>query len=137
MGCDIHLHIEIKLDGIWHHYGNPKIKRDYWLFEKMAGVRGKQENAIVAPKGLPDDVTPVTALSKARMGNDAHTPSWLNVKEIQTLVYWLNQRTDIHGRMDLENDLLQTYLFSDAFVWEGKVAVEGVQDVRFVFWFDN
>jgi len=39
MGCDIHWHSEVKVDGVWHHHSNPRISRDYWLFALLAGVR--------------------------------------------------------------------------------------------------
>jgi len=41
MSCSIHLHIEVKVDGTWEHYGEPSINSNYQLFEKLAGVRGE------------------------------------------------------------------------------------------------
>ena len=50
MGCDIHAHFEIKVDGEWLHYSQANINRNYRLFEKMAGVRGENKNAISLPE---------------------------------------------------------------------------------------
>lgn len=52
MGCDIHLHIEIKMNGLWRHYSMPHIERDYCLFGVMAGVRGNKDDMIVAPSEI-------------------------------------------------------------------------------------
>jgi len=37
MGTDIHVHTEVKFGGRWHHYGAPKVSRNYRLFTKMRG----------------------------------------------------------------------------------------------------
>lgn len=70
MGCDIHLHTEVKINGVWHHMGAPSVPRNYRLFAKMAGVRGI-ETPIAEPRGLPGDATLLTrrdALKKFMMG---------------------------------------------------------------------
>ena len=51
MGCDIHLHVEVKIKGKWLHYNHPNIDRCYWLFTKMAGVR--EIEGVEACEGLP------------------------------------------------------------------------------------
>lgn len=38
MGCDIHLHAEVKIKNAWHHYAHPSVPRSYPLFSIMAGV---------------------------------------------------------------------------------------------------
>ena len=63
MGCDIHLHAEIKVNGKWEHYAHPHIRRDYRLFAKMASVRN-------APYGHPEHIAGAAAYlrTKARNG---------------------------------------------------------------------
>ena len=39
MGCDIHAHLEIKIDGKWLYYSPVNINRNYNVFAKTAGVR--------------------------------------------------------------------------------------------------
>lgn len=137
MGCDIHLHIEVKIDKKWEHYSAPRVDRWYKLFEKMAGVRGDVANAIVAPKGLPDDVSTITALDYEHWAEDAHTPSWFNLSEIKKLTEWAEAtNTLVEDFVDLEATILNCYLFGNCFYMlpEGVPAIE---DVRFVFWFDN
>lgn len=63
MGCDIHAFVEYRIrpEGepdrrhSWSAFGgeiNPG--RNYWLFEIMAGVRGR--NALFEPRGIPNDM---------------------------------------------------------------------------------
>ena len=64
MGCDIHCYVEYRpleprndYDKRWRDFGgriNPG--RNYDLFDRMAGVRGDKRNAVVPPRGLPDDL---------------------------------------------------------------------------------
>lgn len=140
MGCDIHLHIEIKIDGRWHHYAAPGIERNYALFEKLAGVRGEVENAIVAPRGLPCDATELTKLDASYWEEDGHTTSWLGMAEIAKLNNWLRTR-GAWLKYDLEHAILRTYLGGSSFTgWKDYPEdpnVYGTEDVRFIFWFDN
>lgn len=140
MGCDIHLHIEVRLNGKWEHYAAPNIDRDYSLFSRMAGVRGK-EIPISKPKGLPSDLTTLTKYDADRCGIDGHDHSWLSKKEIVRLKDWIDgQRTQMNDFFDLEHTILHCYLFGNSFAGIELYPNErpdGVDDVRFVFWFDN
>lgn len=68
MGCDIHLHQEVKIGGEWHHYREQSVSRNYALFAKMAGVRnyGLTVTPIDEPRGIPDDATDGTELTDLR-----------------------------------------------------------------------
>lgn len=145
MGCDIHVHIEIRYEGKWEHYATPRVSRYYSLFGVMAGVRG-DESPIVEPKGIPNDLSIVTKLDWQRYGSDAHTPSWFNEEEIDKLSDWLKTQTigkgDYLHQPDLEWDILGTYLFGNsltAFKHYDDVdyVPKGIDAVRLVFWFDN
>lgn len=61
MGCDIHAYLEYQPYAddkkYWTSFGDLHVGRDYRLFELMAGVRGKIENAVAAPKGVPEDMS--------------------------------------------------------------------------------
>ena len=144
MECDIHLHIEIKLNGTWHHYAAPDIQRWYKLFEKMAGVRGELKDAISPPKGMPEDITEVTRYSNFKLQPYAHSHSWLGLDEIVELEDWLNEQIEITSNytdLNLEFGILHTYLFGNSFAGFKRYPEDyensGIQDVRFVFWFDN
>jgi hypothetical protein len=148
MGCDIHLHIEIKLNNKWEHYACPRIERWYQLFAKMAGVRNYVESGVIPislPKGIPEDVTSITKYDYERWDTDGHSHSWLNLKEIAELEDWLNQMKEGNNpnNGDLEWDILHCYLFGNSFAALYKYPEETkkynpeITDVRFVFWFDN
>ena len=146
MGCDIHIHIEVKVDGCWEHYAAPNVGRNYSMFEKMAGVRGDEENAISPPKGLPDDMSHVTEKSAERWGGDGHSHSWLSLPEIAELSDWLSDNPDntktalnLMAR-SLEYDVLHTYLEGNSFkgfLNYPEDRPDWIEDVRFIFWFDN
>jgi hypothetical protein len=153
MGCDIHLHIEIKLNGKWEHYATPSLKRKYRLFAAMADVRnGDDITPIAYPRGFPIDASLITTIDYERFGLDAHSASVFYEEDIERLVFWLKEekkrleaedesRIDLFT-CDLEWDILnRTYLFGNAILdmWKypDEWQPEGYEGVRFVFWFDN
>ncbi len=141
MGCDIHLHTEIKINGQWHSYGTPNGGRWYALFEKMAGVRGDESNAIALPRGIPEDISEIVKVSHERWRGDAHSASYLDADEIKILEVWY--RDQIKASPPEEYDYPEKYwgyLFGNS--WGGWVDhcddyPMGIEDIRFVFWFDN
>ncbi len=149
MGCDIHLHVEIKLknNDSWHHYNHPKIDRWYKLFAKIANVRNYDEygpiEPISQPKGFPHDASLTTKFDYDEWDCDAHSASWLNSEEIKQLAVWYRENTD--NKKDFHGFEGQFgYLFGSTFEYFLKYKddpnggyPEGLEDVRFVFWFDN
>lgn len=105
MGTDIHVFIEqktikkdnplltewISLDE-WIHtpdYEETWVQKPYWrdrnylLFAILADVRNHYDiHPIALPKGLPDDVSPEVKNRSDIEGEDAHTRSWLTLKEL-------------------------------------------------------
>lgn len=146
MGCDIHLHIEIKIKGKnnWEHYNHPNglyagsiSRRSYRLFAKMADVRNedKEIEPICLPKGLPEDITLVTELDHAR--DNYHDESWFNLKEIEKLEeWWCKQHWYNQKDASTYFEEYFGYLFGNGF-HESSLDAAFLQDVRFVFWFDN
>jgi hypothetical protein len=125
MGCDIHVHIELKIGGEWRHYNAPAVGRNYTLFGFMAGVRDKSVEPVSEPKGLPNDASIITKMRFASWGDDAHSVSWLGKDEIDVLRTKLEKHYGEDFRYDLEHNIFHTYLFDNNI------------DVRIVFWFDN
>lgn len=85
MGCDIHLHIEVEIDGKWCHMNEPDVDRHYRLFARMAGVRNDatyEAEPISQPRGLPDDISTVTNMHAQLWEGDAHSHSWLSMGEL-------------------------------------------------------
>jgi hypothetical protein len=141
MGCDIHLHIEVKIHGRWEHYSLPNVPRHYRLFTKLAGVREQPGiQPISSPRGLPEDVTYLTKYDAKQLGDDGHSHSWIDAKEIAQLVD--SQKDWRYPGDDVEigcNDLFG-WLFGGTvggFDEYPDDRPEGLEDVRFVFWFDN
>ena len=139
MGCDIHFHSEVKVKGAWHHYGSASLKRDYALFAVMANVRNEDGSVIPIsmPKGLPKDISFVTQIDADYWGTDAHSASWLNREEIGCLQVYLEGRLgDNAYRLEMD---YWGYLFGNSWTHSMPYRVGGhiIEDVRFVFWFDN
>ena len=138
MGCDIHLHVEVQIAGRWEHYSELDVERCYLLFGIMAGVRG-DERPVAPLRGLPSDLNPVTAAAYASWRNDAHSMSYLLAGEIGEVCQRCRQEVsklgwsprdafpgfECCGRGQSAINCIQGRLEGD------------VQDVRFVFWFDN
>lgn len=143
MGCDIHLFAEVKIAGQWNLYARIPFPRWYGAFEKLAGVRGNLTEAIAAPRGLPDDASIMTRFLAEYDGLDGHSHSWLDAREIEEFSRWLrrhgaHRQPKIFDYFDLEHET-SIYFFGNRFAgFENSRAREkGVQDLRFVFWFDN
>jgi len=141
MGCDIHFHAEIKVNGKWEHYADWSLSRNYYLFAKMAGVRNYNGvKPITSPKGLPEDMSEVTQLDAKHWKSDGHSHSFLTAKEIAELEPWAETNCiDPEFKWKFHSKYWG-YLFGNS--WAGFTTYpedrpEGVEDVRFVFWFDN
>ena len=150
MSCDIHLHTEVKINGKWHHYGMPHVHRDYRVFAKMAGVRNYAGGPvpIAEPRGIPEGVTELTRFDCEEWGSDGHTHSWLDAKEIALLYAFINDELKLVdrqiGKVGWWPEKNFGYFFGNT--WgdfreykdhsNGGVP-KGVDDIRFVFWFDN
>lgn len=103
MGCDIHAYAEVNTGGVWalaltplpdvtRPWDDPDEvfpdHRDYGLFGFLANVRNYSEvPTIVAPRGLPDDVSDATRAKHAEEGGDAHGETWITLAELLTFDY--------------------------------------------------
>ena len=147
MGCDIHLHIEVKINQEWEHWSSPAVPRCYPLFNKLAGVRGYDttEKPIAQPRGLPTDMTVPTLAAFDWEKADAHHTSWIGRDEIGVLEKWI--RTELvktwagGDYICLEQHFLHSYCCGNGFAGigydDGTSYPKNITDVRFIFWFDN
>ena len=141
MGCDIHLHSEVKINGEWHHYSHPRIERWYDLFARMADVRNDPERdikPISQPRGLPDDATFMTRFDYEY--EHGHSASWLSGKEVADLGTWAEERYKTRNKdwFSFDHHVIG-YVFGNGWDVKGNRGSypDGVEDVRIVFWFDN
>lgn len=134
MGCDIHLHVEVRLAGEseWQHYAHPSINRNYALFGALAGVRfGEIEH--IPPRGLPNDMSRLTRWDwEANWSGDGHTASWLHFDEFERAL----GRAGIDYTSFGSEGFLHTY-FDFGYGLGEPDEMPDVTEVRFVFWFDN
>lgn len=127
MGCDIHAHIEVKVEGRWEHYSCPPIQRNYRLFARICGVRNSGNiTPISDPRGLPTDLSLITQKCYNFMKCDAHSATWLSGKELDNLCDWAD-------------DPALGYLNGNGFDLRGDSTGHpaSFEDCRFICWFDN
>jgi len=135
MGCDIHLHAEVKVENEWHHYAEIDVRRNYNLFSLMAGVRGFYEGSptpIHEPRGLPSDMSVVTNISYKECDMDAHSASYLRSDEIGFLM-----RCKELWDKDTPSWEYFGFFFGNCWGDDKKEWPKDIQDLRWVFWFDN
>jgi len=147
MGCDIHVHIEFKVAGKWRHYARLWVNRNYTLFTKMAGVRNEDDIIPISlPKGLPNDMSWETKFDADIDEPDMHSASWLSGQELVELSNWIDDQKwpgSYPGRYADEMTIFG-YFFGNSYAgfyqyprdWRYSRKKE-IEDVRFVFWFDN
>ena len=167
MGCDIHMHVEFKSpkwtdDTRWKcgdyftitdptdpncepEYVGLYEHRNYDLFAVLAGVRSYGDfQCISSPKGLPDDVTEYVEKAHEEWGCDAHSTSYLTMREIVEF-HEAEKPTNMFGHYILEeliNRLIrradELYILYDFEVKDPTPsALRKMEDIRIVFWFDN
>ena len=138
MGCDIHVHIEIKVSGQWHHYNQPYLNRNYNLFAKIAGVRGDgTEEAIAPDRGIPEDATFTTLFEYNHRKDDYYSMTWLSLEEIAELEEWY--KIHVRGGISFNHDGIN-YLCGSSFSFFLKHREEyppELEDARMVCWFDG
>jgi len=152
MGCDIHFHIEIKTGtDIWHHYSAPDIDRNYAFFGFLAGVRNSEIKPIKTDDDkLPVDASFITKLNYYHWEGCCHNIRVFGQKEIKQMYdRWQEYKKYIgHENKFFEPEwhVLKTYLFGNSFVLPDKEKYEEngyndplkyIEDIRFIFWFDN
>lgn len=145
MGCDIHLHIEVKITGEWRHWAQPDVQRDYMLFAKMADIRNNYGiTPIAQPKGMPEKVSFVTDFECKRWDVDGHAHSWLDISEIKQLAEYVENELAKEYSQDWYSfeyhTLRGSYLCGNPYAgileYPSNYPKE-IEDVRFIFWFDN
>lgn len=84
MGCDIHLHIEVKINDKWEHFSEFDMLRNYELFSFLVTDHPRNDYGIKGisnARGLPEDVNGLTRYILS-YSDDLHTHSFLTLKEI-------------------------------------------------------
>ncbi|WP_052350317.1 hypothetical protein [Paenibacillus gorillae] len=156
MGTDIHVYIEqktIKNDNPlmteWNsidewsndpYFEVTEVRKKYWtdrnylLFAILANVRNRYNiQPISLPKGLPDDVSPKVKIRSDEENGDAHTRSWLNLKEL--LEYDWQQKIEDDGNQIFPLEALVIPFVNEFIPRLSKI--DKPENVRMVFWFDN
>jgi hypothetical protein len=145
IGCDIHSFYECKIKGRWVYIGGISVSRNYLLFSVLANVRNYEGIECVSgeAKGLPNDISRKTLYAmNGRTGaltedlqkvmeeetndSDHHSHSYLDWRELE-------DATKIYNEVNKDNNDFPKVLLS----LKDLLDMPGVEDVRFVFCFDN
>lgn len=120
--------------------------RNYLLFAVLADVRngfgfaGRETHVPLKPiaecKGLPDNVSGTVFEDHEAWDCDAHSTSWLTVKELKEFDW--NQKVDYQeGDAKTVKHYLKHFMENTLPQLEDRCEKEDLTDVRIVFWFDN
>lgn len=142
MGCDIHPHIEVKINGKWEHYSIPQLQRCYALFTRICGVRMREDSTIQPiskPRGLPDDISDITRIEWEFDGG--HSATWLNREELCALIDWHEEYIESinPGYGYTAQHHQWGYMTGNDFLSNPGTGSnpKEYEDVRFICWFDN
>lgn len=153
MGCDIHGFLEVRKNGKWElaelKGKQPFSQRHYITFGFLAGVRRHNIPTVKHTSGLPTDSEYLNSLSEnIYMGYagskyiqntrreeiyndmDYHSHGFVLLKDLSEFDY--DQVVSDYNE-SLEN-LLGVNFFEDIYTMR---KLGGVEDVRFIYWFDN
>jgi hypothetical protein len=159
MGCDIHIYTERKIGNQWHNIDNWAYNeyypeedeplrvrqwydgRDYYLFGLLArGVRNDNPLGFEA-RGLPANVTNIVKQQYEAWGYDAHSASWLTLKELEKQAIRNELKRDpsrpYHTSNGLDYFAKEFENFLESILYSFQIEELDRSDVRIVFWFDN
>lgn len=110
------------------------IDRNYLLFAILANVRNQYNiQPISQPKGLPKDVSHEVKKQNDEENGDAHTRSWLTLKELLEYDWQQKYEDDNNEIFPLEAMVIP---FVNEFI-PRLSEIDEPENVRMVFWFDN
>lgn len=140
MGTIMVTHIEYKKDGRWLHYAAPRLaRRDYRLMALIAGVRN-EDNGIepmIAPRGLPLDMSEVTAICYAEDNKSCRTKreTYYEGDEIFALQKRWNELANDLSMLDkdFEERVFGTYGPGGNAI----ASCQGFGGARMIFWFQD
>jgi len=158
MGCDMHLHVEVKIEGEWHHYSRPEVFNAVNAFYAFMGSeRGFDFDIkpMIAPRGMPKDATAITKLMESDWEGDSYSHSYVMGDELAELdKCWNRIAEDLKRefpeegeptdkRYDIEADILQCnhafiHRYTHPLLEEERKHFPfdlAIEDVRWVYWF--
>lgn len=136
MGCDCHLHQEVKIRGEWHHYSHVQVDRSYELFGLLSEVRCPFPEDLglekcLAEPGIPVDAAFLTKYDYESWDGDAHTPGWIGPEQMGVVKKFGN----LHREQFWFEDEFG-YCFGDSW-YDTRESNPEIEDVRWIFWYDN
>lgn len=142
MGCDIHFHTEVKVNGRWEHYNQVDVDRDYWFFSLLCGVR--EEGNAEPFLGKPNNIMPEDANSLTKTLLDMewmHSLCTFDSDMIKKFREHFEEHIDDKPRFSVNprSKFLTYYVgYIDGNCWSDEWSMpEWVEDYRWIFAFDS
>lgn len=113
--------------------------RNYRLFAELASVRGKGTQGHT-PRNIPEDCSALTELKVRGWGDDAHSHSWLSLKEFIVCVAYSEGRVAdlVQERITAQSNEDKNLLYHYTKLITGEmISPDNLDNYRIVFWFDN
>lgn len=152
MGCDIHVFVEKRanknlpwqVDEIHQEDADDDVpyiqsiegtNRDYDLFGRIAGVRGRDVH--YKQRGIPDNISQEILRVIERWGNDGHSYSWLSLNEFKDALLrdsWYQDAPD-NGYVEMIHYCEKWIEIEEAEAILLNLDIK--PEVRIVFFFDN
>jgi hypothetical protein len=136
MGCDIHAYIEVRIGERWVCHSQPRIKRAYGVFGKIAGIHDCGP-PIVEPRGFPVDASEIARIEFNQMRVDAHHAGWLTADEVSLFLAWLSKEEGFDFCSKWQHEQLGYITGNSPQHLPGDGYPTQYEAMRLVFWFDN
>ena len=140
MSTTLYAHVEVKLDGAWHHFSAHAIHKNYLLCAAINGTRAddlKPGRAIPKPvrgtRGIPADATALTKACIAREVSpnprNACALDAAQIAAVQDELYRVRPEVERTGidEFDFEHSIFHTYVNGNSIASGG-----GFEDVRMI-----
>lgn len=114
-------------DFAYHNVGG----RNYEFFAALAGVRGEGPE----PRGLPPDVSDYVQQESDGYGRDGHSHSWMSAAEFMPI--YAEHHLDVKYAVDVVGGRTTWEKLFERLFGTYLDAPGGLDDYRFVFFFDN
>lgn len=144
MGTNLHVHIEVKLNGKWEHFAAPCVTRDYHLFAAINGLDAEfirpsnRPIAVSRHHELPEDMSAITrvCLEQSRsLGLRGF--GYLEAEDIDALQEELYRSTPEVCRTGFDKLNLEHNIFRTCIGGNTIAGHTGFEDSRIVYWYDG
>lgn len=144
MGCDLRLIQEIKINNVWYFYNESTPHRNYELFSTLVENHPlKEDGYIDSPinipqRGIPSDISVVGRIIYEHEIENAKISTYINSKEIKIIENFIYDNESYFKIPKYPQYF--NFLFGNSwsyFLDEREIFPLEIQDIRWIYWFNN